>query len=228
MKNEYLNDEYVTSILLRDIENNKMSDELAKIFLEIQKRVLMKPNFAGYYGKIKDEMKSEGVHLFLTHWKKFKPFRVKNNYKVIDKNKYLVEDAKQKANIIYTNKCFKKYDMLEIHNRTYTVKECKKINDNKYQIILFNKLKSNVTVNDDVIYLKPKYKFDTKENLKGGFTFLTTFAFTGAKNKIKQFKNEEEQLKKIVEKYNDNIYLTLHSQNINADGFVKNNIEDLL
>ena len=101
---EYLKDTYVTSILLRDIQNGKMSDELAKIFLEIQNRVLKKPNFVGYYAGLKDAMRSEGSFIFLKNWKKFKPYRVKNNYEYVEEGQYLLEDGVHKSKKLITNR----------------------------------------------------------------------------------------------------------------------------
>jgi hypothetical protein len=229
-KNNYFDDKYVTSVLLRDMQNGKVSNELAEIFLKIQDRILKKPNFVGYYAGLKDEMKSEGTYLFLTHWHKFKPYRVKNNYVYEDSGNYLVEDGVHKSNILYTNRCFNKYDMLEIDSRTYSVKNCEKIDDNKYKITLFNKLKNNISKDAKVIYLKPKvdlFDYNSGE-ITGGFTYLTTFAFTGATNKITHYKKEKEKIQEIIDRYNDNIYLTLQSQKQNEDGYIKRNIKDIL
>jgi hypothetical protein len=227
---EYLNDNYVTSVLLRDMQNGKMSDELAKIFLEIQEKVLKKPNFAGYYAGLKDAIKSEGVMLFMRNWNKFKPYRVKNNYKVMKSGKFLTRDGKHKSNVLYLNFCPEKYDMLEIDNRTYSVKECKKISENEYEIHLFNKLKNNISKNSKVVYLKPKVDlFDYNSGqLKGGFTFLTTFAFTGATNKITQHKKEQQQMQEILDKYNSNINYILDTSKPDAEGYIKRDLKDFL
>jgi hypothetical protein len=229
-KNIYFTDKYVTSILLRDMQKGKVSNELAEIFLKIQDRILKKPNFIGYYSGLKDEMRSEGTYLFLTHWKKFKPYRVKNNYEFVESGNFLVKDGKHKSSILFTNKCFNKYDMLEIDDRTYSVKECEKIDENNFKITLFNKLKNEISKNAKVTYLKPKVDlFDYNSGIiTGGFTYLTTFAFTGATNKITHFKKEKQKMKEIIDKYNDNIYLTLQSQKQDISGYIKRDVKEPL
>ena len=220
----YLDDKYVTEVLMRDIKNNHLSEELSKIFLKIQTKVLQRPNFSGYYSVVRDEMISEGMILFLKHWYKFKPYRVKNNYKVKNVGNYIAKRSDRTSKIIYTNRCFKKFDMLEMHNKTYTIKECKKINDTLYQIELFNKLKDNIDENEKVIHLIPKYNF--KKELRGGFSYLTTFVFTGAKNSIKRFKKLEKEKEKFLDEYNNNIYLSLEQLQINPNDF-ENEIKEI-
>ena len=222
-KNNYLSDKNVTKTLLRDMKNGKVSDELANMFIKIQKRVMNRPNFSGYYAGLKDEMVSEGTLLFLTHWKKFQPYRVKNNYNFIEKGNYLVNDGIHKERVIYTNKCFNKYDIIEVYNRTYTVKECKNIGD-KYKVTFFNKLKLNISKDVEIKYYEPKFDLFNPENpIIGGFTFLTTFAFTGALNRIRKYKEEERTKNEVLDKVNSNVYTTLQTyESSNSDGMTTN------
>ena len=225
----YLSDKYVTSVLLKDMQNGKVSDELAKIFMEIQKRVLSKPNFSGYYAGVKDAIISEGTILFLSNWYKFKPYRVKNNYEYKDSGNFLIDEGVHKSKELYTNRCFEKYDMLEIINRTYSVESCEKIADNKYKINLFNKLKTTISKDENIIFLKPKVDlFDYNSGkLVGGFTFLTTFAFTGATNKINQMKAEKRKTEELLSRVNENVYHTLNDFELNEDGYVNINLGGL-
>ena len=120
--------------------------------------------------------------------------------------------------------------MLEINNRTYSIKECKKISENEYEIHLFNKLKDNISKHTKVSYLKPKVDLtDYKSGkLKGGFTYLTTFAFTGATNKITHHKKEQQQLQEILDKYNSNINYILDTSKPDIEGYIKRDLKDIL
>ena len=226
-KHKYLNDKYVTSILLRDMKEKKVSDELAEIFIKIQSGVLKRPNFAGYYAGLKEAMQSEGTYLFLSHWYKFKPYRVRNNYRVKEKGNYLLEDGTHKSKNLITNKCFKKFDMFLIDGRTYTIANCKE-KEGKYIITLFNKLKNKISKDTEIVHLIPKVDlFNSNGQISGGFTFLTTFAFTGAKNKITHYKKEQEKMQEMIERYNDDVYVSLHTQDIDAEGYANRKIGDL-
>jgi len=209
-ENHYLDDKYVTNVLLRDIKNGKVSNELGEIFMIIQEHILKKPNFSGYYGGIRENMISNGTFLFLNNWNKFKPYRIKNNYTKKGKIK-VTKDSIHKSKIIYVDVNLKKYDMIEIMNRTYTVEKVKRYK-NSYKVFLFNKLKCDIPENTEGFYYKPKFKVieeNGKEifegDIRGGFTLLSMFAFTAARNEITASKNKNKKIQEHLEKVNNNI-----------------------
>jgi len=222
-KRMYMDDKQVTSLILRDMDANKgkdkkvVSEELAIAFMTIQEKILNKPNFKNYYGMVKDLMRSSGTYLFLTNWYKFKPYRVKNNFKKVETGNFILEKGLQKDNKLIMNRCFKEYEMLEIHNRTYSVKECKKLEDNRFLITFYNKLKCDINPGDNVIYYVPKVNlFDWQGGkISGGFTLLSTFAFTGARNEITARKVEKEKQEKYL-----NDYSYIKYQNISEEGIL--------
>jgi hypothetical protein len=218
-KNIYLTDKYVTSILLRDIreqqDNEKKiaSDELAKCFLEIQKKILTKPNFKNYYNLTKENMISRGSYLFLTNWYKFKPYRSKNNFQMVETVSLLTRPANKIDMVLYVNREFVEFDLIELHTRTYSVKECIDLGDGEFQLNLYNKLKCDMTEGDEAILYSPKYDlFENKDDVvRGGFTLLTTFAFTAAKDSITAAKKEKERREKFLESYNHDIFSTVQT-----------------
>jgi len=218
-KNIYLTDKYVTSILLRDIREQKdnekkvASEELAKCFLEIQKKILTKPNFKNYYNLTKENMISRGSYLFLTNWYKFKPYRSKNNFIETETVQLLTRPSKKIEKVLYVNRPFVEFDLIELHSRTYSVHECIDLGDGEFQLNLYNKLKTDMTEGDEAILYQPKYDlFENKdEKVRGGFTLLTTFAFTAAKDSITDAKKEKQKREQFLESYNNDIFATVQT-----------------
>jgi len=211
----YFDDVKVTKTLMRDIKNGKISEELGEIFMKIQEKILTKPNFSGYYGGIRENMISNGVFVFLKNWSKFKPYRVKNNYVKQGEIK-VTKDSIHKGKVIYVDKNLKKYDMIEIMNKTYTVYSSEKYK-NGYKIHLFNKLKCDIPENIKGFYYYPKFKIIHKNNedefegeIKGGFTLLSMFAFTAAKNEITANKKNNDKIKEHLDSINHNVIDNLY------------------
>jgi len=232
MKMNYVDDKYLTNLLLTEMANHQTledelsveediilskkhpipSDELTQHFIDILHNILKKPNFSGYYEEVRDNMISKSQIIFLSNWYKFKPYRVRNNFRLkytmprrmsdeekLEYNKRLqiiTRVAYNKERVIYVNEKIEPFYLLQIDNRTYTVKDVKQINADEYQVEFFNKLKCDIDQTHEVNILVPKTDFLNPDltQLGGAFTYLSLFAFTGIKEAIKDYKRNKENI----------------------------------
>ena len=187
------------------------SEDLAAEYLKIMENILKKPNFSGYYEEVKESIVSKCQLIFLLNWYKFKPYRVRNNFKIGKRGKFIRRNLEKGTNIIYLNIPLKKYDMMNINNRTFTVKECEKVGD-EYVVKMFNKLKNEVNTDTDVTILHPKTDFDNPDDgvLIGAFSFFSLFVFTGAKNEITTFKKRKEKMQGYLENKESNSLISMN------------------
>jgi len=64
------------------VKREAPSDELCLNFLKIYEGITRKPNFSGYSDDYKEEFFSKAQYLFIRHWFKFDPLKVRKNYVV--------------------------------------------------------------------------------------------------------------------------------------------------
>jgi len=107
-KVEYLNDLELTTQLIKEANEYKAyaeykemvnkpsefngvkreapSDDLCLKFIRIYDGIIHKPNFSGYSPDYKEEFFSKAQYLFIRHWFKFDPLKVRKNYRVSPKS----------------------------------------------------------------------------------------------------------------------------------------------
>jgi hypothetical protein len=215
-KVDYLDDYQLTTLLMKemnsfseqDLDDFKTkkrhpvpSDELTEAYLTIMYSILRKPNFSGYYEEVREAIISKCQIIFLNNWYKFKPYRVRNNFK-IDRTESIVSDSIEKGtDTIFTKKPLNKYALIMMFNRSFTVKSCEKIEEDRYKVTFFNKLKHPINEETSCQILYPKVDFDNLEDnvLSGAFSFLSLFTFTGAKDEITAYKKRKEKMKHYLE-----------------------------
>jgi len=216
----YIEDRELTTLLMKEI--NKLpkevlgkrergakppspSEELSNAYLEIMYNILRKPNFSGYYEEVRESIISRCQIVFLLNWYKFKPYRVRNNFKIESKGKYVSRPLEKGTNVMYTTIPLKKYDLLSINNRTFTIMSCEESENSDgvkdYKITMFNKLKNEIKMDTNVVKMYPKTDFEDPEpgELNGAFSFFSLFVFTAAKNEITSFKKRKEKTKEYLE-----------------------------
>ena len=89
-KNNYMDDEDLTKLLIKEINDVKEkvkktpSDDLTKKFLIIHKHIVSRSNFSGYSDDYKVEFLSKAQMKFIRNWYKFKPEKSKHNFNSVD------------------------------------------------------------------------------------------------------------------------------------------------
>ena len=203
---DYIDDRTITSMIIKEmneapegVQHPKPSDELSEMYLDIMYNILKKPNFSGYYEEVKESMISKAQILFLTNWYKFKPYRVRNNFKIDRTDKIITRNLDKGTNVFYVNCKLEPYQLLVINNRSFTIKEVDEIEDG-YKITLFNKLKDSISTDDEVQILYPKMKFnEVSDDVQGGFSFLSLFVFTAFRDEITAAKQRKDKMQKYLE-----------------------------
>ena len=133
-KIDYINDKELTKLLLKEKEEyfNKerksCSNQLAEKFLLILEKILTRPNFNRYSQDYKDEFKSSAELLFIKHWFKFNPEKIKKNY-FIKNGKKILKEKKDWGG------AFAFFSILAWTGCTDEIKKFKKIKNEKQQMI---------------------------------------------------------------------------------------------
>lgn len=69
------------------VKRESPSNDMCLKFMRIYDGIIRKPNFSGYTSEYKEEFFSKAQYLFIRHWFKFDPLKVRKNYRVAPHSK---------------------------------------------------------------------------------------------------------------------------------------------